>query len=136
MATLNVGFGPALHAEVHVTNAMRVGAGGAYLASFGTGEAPRQVGFFGRGVGELSVGPMQIGVAHHDPYLATGADYDESYAGLRKPSNQLYRKQRDYWAIGASGGFLWVGGQFELHPLQMADFLAGWFLMDPLQDDI
>lgn len=133
--SVNVGFGPALHAEVHVTNAMRFGMGGAYLASVGSGEAPRQFGFFARGAAEVSAGPMQAGMAHYEPYLATGSEFDESYMGLSKPSNQLYRKQRDYWSVGFSFGFLLVGAQVEFHPVQLVDFMAGWFMMDPLQDD-
>ena len=48
----------------------------------------------------------------------------------------MYRNKVDYWGIGASGGFLVVGGQFEIHPLQIADWFVGWFTFDPLNDDL
>jgi hypothetical protein len=142
--TINAGIGPAAHAEVHLTNGGRFGVGGAYLASFGLSEAPREWGFFGRGVGELAVGPIQGGVVHYEQYLASGEDYDEAYGSLveepfsldvRAPSDQLFRKKRDYWSVGFSLGVLMVGGQFEMHPVQFFDWMAGWVLCDPLQDD-
>jgi hypothetical protein len=136
MFTLNAGFGPTLHAEAHFTNALRFGVGGSYLASIGTGEAPRQIGLFGRGAAELSLGPLQWGVIHYNPHLATKLQYDESWMDLRLPSEQLYRKQRDYWAIGGSWGLIYVGWQAEFHPLQFFDFMAGLMTFDPLQDDI
>jgi hypothetical protein len=133
--TANVGIGPAAHAEIHFTQACRFGVGGAYLASFGTGEAPREFGMFGRSIGEFSFGPAQMGSVEYDPYLSTGENYGESYADIRRPSELLYRKKRDYWSFGFSGGLAIFGFQFEFHPLQALDFFAGWFGKDPLQDD-
>lgn len=133
--TLNVGFGPAMHAEIHLTDAMRLGAGGAYLASVGTGEAPREYGFFGRGVGEMAAGPFQMGVSHYEPFLATGRDFDDSYRAMMRPYDQIFRKKRDYWSFGVSAGFLIAGFEFQLHPLQFYDFMMGWAGKDPMQDD-
>lgn len=136
MVTLNAGLGPALHGEVHITNAARLGVGGAYLASFGTGAAPRDFGFFGRGIAELSLLPWSAQINHWDEYLSTGEDFDVTTVDFRSPTEQVFRRKADYWSVGASAGFLIVGGQIELHPLQMADWLLGWFTIDFLNDDL
>lgn len=136
MVTLNVGVGPALHAEAHITNAARLGVGGAYLASVGTGAAPREAGFFGRGVGELSIFPWHAQRLHWDEYLSTGTSFDSQKVGLVSPTELLYRRKSDFWSVGASVGVLLVGGQIEIHPLQIADWLAGWVTIDFLHDDL
>jgi len=135
--TLNVGVGPALHAELHATNFLRLGAGGAYLASFGLGEQPREAGFFARGLAELSLLFLQTSILHYHPYLSTGDAYDDAYGfEVREPWDQLYRKKRDYWGVGGSIGFIAVGGQAEIHPVQIFDFFAGIVVCDPMQDDL
>jgi hypothetical protein len=136
MFTLNVGFGPALHAEAHITQAARLGIGGAYLASIGTGAAPREAGLFGRGIGELTLLPWSWHKIHYDEYMSTGEDFDLTEAAFQGPTQLMYRSKVDYWSIGASGGFLLVGGQAEIHPLQIADWLLGWFTIDFLHDDL
>jgi hypothetical protein len=134
--TVNVGVGPALHAEAHATNFVRLGAGGAYLASLGTGAAPREAGFFGRGIGEFTLLNWSAKRVHYDEYLSTGKDYDLTSVEFRDPTQQLYRKKEDFWSVGGSLGLLIVGGQLEVHPVQIADWLTGWVGIDFLNDDL
>jgi len=134
--TINAGIGPALHLEGHITQAARLGVGGAYLASVGTGSAPREAGFFGRGIAEVALLPWHAQIVHWDEFLSTGTDYDLSAVEFRTPEQQLFRKKVDYWSVGISGGVLIIGGQIEIHPVQIGDWFLGWFTVDFLNDDL
>ena len=57
------------------------------------------------------------------------------FAGLHKPGMPAYQMVRDYWALGASATAGIIGAEIEFHPLQLADFLAGWVGVDFLNDD-
>ncbi len=64
--------------------------------------------------------------------VATGVT---DMTGFQKSSAGLYQDYRDFWGIGASLGFVIVGASVEIHPVQIFDFLAGFFLVDVANDD-
>jgi hypothetical protein len=55
--------------------------------------------------------------------------------GIHRPSDPLYREFRDYWAIGGGGTVGFLGAEIDFHPMQLADFLAGFVGIDFLNDD-
>jgi len=55
--------------------------------------------------------------------------------GLHRPSDPLYREFRDYWAIGGGGTVGFLGAEIDFHPMQLADFFAGFVGVDFLNDD-
>jgi hypothetical protein len=134
--TLTVGGGPAMHAEVHVTDAFRFGLGGGLQATFGLSEAPGQGGFYKRSFFEAAVGPVQVGRVEHSSIVSSVRPIDEKYDGISLPEDYLYQAKRDYWSVGASAAAFVVGAQVEIHFLQMFDWFAGFALADPLRDDI
>lgn len=69
---------------------------------------------------------------------STGGAYavKTSTVGLKKPSQHLYQEARDYWAIGGRAEAGIFGANVELHPVELADWLGGFFFLDPLHDDL
>jgi hypothetical protein len=58
-----------------------------------------------------------------------------SLRGAQRPTDPIYQDYLDYWAIGATATVAFGGGHFELHPVQLADFFAGFAGVDFLNDD-
>ncbi|MEM4247783.1 MAG: hypothetical protein QXH80_00800 [Candidatus Nanoarchaeia archaeon] len=49
---------------------------------------------------------------------------------------EVYKKQyRDFWAIRVSGGWF-VTAQVEVHPIDLADFILGFFFIDFKENDL
>ena len=47
----------------------------------------------------------------------------------------VYQGDRDYWAVGARATALVVGAEARVHPLELADALAGFVFIDFLRAD-
>lgn len=55
------------------------------------------------------------------------------------PLDSIYQDELDYWAVGMGLGLgppVGLGFKFDLHPLQLADFLGGFVCVDFLNDDM
>jgi hypothetical protein len=70
--------------------------------------------------------------------VGTHGAHEKSFsaAGLQRPSGYIYQHERDYWGIGGKVIALVVGAEAELHPLELADALAGLLFIDFLRDDV
>jgi|GEM_PF-862514 len=134
--TVEAGGCLGIGAKVQVTDGFSVGLQAA------AGEA-----MFGLDRRNISVRATQEEFAHLLPagsvYLSearasTSGSYGmmSSQSGLKLPSDQMYQRARDYWAIGAQAEALGIAANVKFHPLELFDFLAGFFLFDPLKDDI
>jgi hypothetical protein len=68
----------------------------------------------------------------------TGGAYAFTYgnAGVKKPSNAIYQRARDYWSVGARAEAAIAAVNAEVHPLELWDFVGGIFFLDPLKDDV
>ncbi len=55
--------------------------------------------------------------------------------GLHRPSNEIYQTFRDYWAVGFGLTAGLAGMDFDLHPVQLVDFLLGVLFIDFASDD-
>jgi hypothetical protein len=62
--------------------------------------------------------------------------YSYNVSGVPSWDDKVFaEKTLDFWDIGASAGFGWNFG-FFLHPMEIADFAAGFFLIDLSGDDL
>ncbi len=135
VVTLSVHLGPGLYADPHVTRGLQVAGGLRSTGGIGLHET-RSLGLKSQseaGLSLLAAGTHSYGGA----LIGTSglrAASDGTF-GLHRPMDELYQEMRDYWAVGASATAIFIGAEFDLHPLQLADFLAGFVGLDFLNDD-
>ena len=131
---LHVGLG--VLANVHATRAVQVGAGLRTKAGLGFHQQ-RSLGFAAEsevGVSVLGLGAQSFaGSMTGTSGVITSGD---SFAGLHRPSSDLYQEYRDYWAIGADVTAGLTGVSVDIHPIQIFDLIGGLFLIDFARDDI
>jgi hypothetical protein len=134
--SFDVHLGPGLLVDVHATRAVHLPAFGGRLVG-GIGWYPqRSLGMQTQAEGTLSFLPMGTSSYSGSRYGTSGQQaISTSLSGLHRPSHELYTYYRDYWALGASVTGVIAGFGFDLHPLQVGDFLAGVVGFDPLNDD-
>jgi hypothetical protein len=136
LITVEVGVCLGIGVKAQATDALSVGL----QASAGEGV----FGLVGR---NLSVRATQEEFAHLLPvgsaYLAEARAYTagsygmmSSQAGVKSPTDHMYQRARDYWAIGAQAQALDIAANVKFHPVEVFDFAAGLFFFDPLKDDI
>jgi hypothetical protein len=130
---LHLGFG--LYGNVHLTRALQAGVGARGVTGVGWHER-RSLGLRSEEASGLVL--FALGAEGTSGTL-TGTSglfsWSETLAGLQRPEHVLYQEVRDYWAVGGALTALVLGIDFELHPLQVADFAAGWLTVDFLGDD-
>lgn len=122
-------------AEVHFTRAGQLGLDGGYSLSLGWFDH-RALGGRYQVFTTAEIGP------YASRYLLIGGG---STAGLQLVLDQsngtdtpylpLYQEFRDFWAVGASAMLISYGAAVDLHPVEIADFIAGFVLADFLRDD-
>ncbi|MBW2282114.1 MAG: hypothetical protein JRG76_17275 [Deltaproteobacteria bacterium] len=137
LVTFNVHIGFGAYANVHATRAAQLGGG--LRSKFGVGlhdqrsigiASEAEVGVAALAFGSQSFSGSSVGVPGG---VAAGG---EAMLGAHRPSQSLYQDYRDYWAVGASATVLFVGAEFDFHPMQIFDFIGGVFLLDFARDDM
>jgi len=130
---LHLGFG--LYGNVHLTRALQAGLGARGVTGVGWHER-RSLGLRTEEASGFVL--LALGAEATSGTL-TGTSglfsWSETLAGLERPEHVLYQEVRDYWAVGGALTAFVLGIDFELHPLQVADFAAGWLTVDFLGDD-
>jgi hypothetical protein len=58
-----------------------------------------------------------------------------SESGLHNPTSKIYADYKDYWAVGGGATLLFFGAEADIHPIQVFDFIVGFLLFDPLNDN-
>lgn len=133
--SFDVHVGTLAHVNVHLTRAVQFGAGARAVAGLGWHDQ-RSFGTLTQaesGLALLGAGAQgYYGILAGTSGIKTTAD---GIAGLHGPRDRLYQEFRDYWAIGLELTAGVVGLEFDFHPLDMVDFLLGWFTVDILNDD-
>ena len=82
----------------------------------------------------IFVGEENFSVVESTPLVSR---YVEMRAGFPEPTQRVYDffdGPRDYWAFGGALG-LFVDGELYVHPVELADFILGFFLIDIKNDD-
>jgi hypothetical protein len=136
IVSVSAGLGGGAYANAHVTRAVQVGlgAGGGVDAGWWQDR-------------ELGVGTDYIAGAAFGPWMAetegrsragtAGVHTDRlAVQGPCTPTDPVHRVHRDYWGIGARVIALLVGAEVEVHPVEIADAVCGFFLVDFRRDDI
>jgi hypothetical protein len=129
----HVGIG--LYGSLHLTRAFQVTAGARGTGGLGWHDqrslgilSQAESGFTVIGLGAESYAGSLVGTSG----VRASAD---AMAGLHRPSLRLYQQLRDYWAVGFAATLGVAGVELDLHPVELADFFAGWFGVDFLHDD-
>ncbi len=134
--SLGLGIGPAAKLELRATRACDFG-GGVGAAAYAVKDYNRQYG-----------GCLQNGYDWSFTCLGdeneqrTGSRWVKSdwyqYTGIPSYKAQEYDRfegSRDYWEIGGEGGAGLIG-RAAIHPINIADFITGWFFIDLAGNDI
>ncbi len=133
--SFDVHVGPGVLVNVHLTRAVQLGAGARAVAGIGWHDH-RSLGFLAQSEAEVVI--PAVGTS---AWAGAMAGTSGIYAGsdgifdLHRPTIPLYQDFRDYWAVGFSTTAVTAGFDFDLHPLEIADFLAGLLTIDFLRDD-
>ena len=134
--SVSLGFGPVIEARLMATRAIDVGAG-IGMAAKAYKLHNRQYGF---GVEDgwywsfICIGEEDFSVFES---VGTVQMFDETRTGFPEPTQRVYDffdGARDYWAFGGALG-LGLDGELYVHPVELADFVLGFFLIDIKQDD-
>ena len=136
VVTVRVGLEGGLYAEAHATRALQagIGAGGGFEIGW---SQKRELAVGTTSFSGLALGPVSLEEENWSRAGTGGlAGHRFSVAGLNAPSDFVYQRHRDYWGIGARVILLLVGVEVEVHPVELADAVSGFFLADFLQDDI
>ena len=135
--SVNLGAGLVAQARLMCTRAIDVGAGWGTTAKLYKSHN-RQ---YGVGIEEMwyysliSIGEEHYSMLNNSAWVD---NYVEMRSGVPDPTVRTYdffKGPRDYWAIGGSLGFL-IDGDLYLHPLEIADFVLGFLLIDIKEDDL
>jgi len=122
-----------LHVNAHATRAIQVGAGNTNEnINLGLGYKRQLFPWFEEKY-ELAAGPLTFCKFK----ISQGNDKtDFGKAGVLLPTDEPFQKDlMDYWGVGAEVTFLPVGVKAEVHPVEIADLLLGFFFIDILKDD-
>lgn len=133
--SFDVHLGIGLWVDAHATRAIQVGLGGRTVAGVGW-HTNRSLGLQTQsqaGVNLLAFGTEGYSAMHAGTSGVRAGSWSE--AGLHNPSSTIYQDYKDYWAVGGSVTALFVGADADVHLIQVYDFLVGWLLFDPLNDD-
>ena len=134
--TVNIGFGAIAEARLMATRAVDVGAGYGLTAKMFKAHN-RQYGF---GIEEgwywsfIFVGEESYTIRDSTSLVDK---YIEMRAGFPSPTRRCYdifEGSRDYWAFGGALGLL-LDGEVYIHPVELADFVLGLFLIDIKNDN-
>ncbi|MFZ2654999.1 MAG: hypothetical protein WAX69_08770 [Victivallales bacterium] len=135
IVTMDVGAGASFGADVRVTRWFQLG--GMTIDRYFVGKnCSRQ---FGGGY-EAGWNYEMFCVDSEFKYVDYTSGTMHKYVVKRKPlglarfSENTFEKSRDFWEIGANAGWL-VSVGVAMHPVELADFLTGLFLIDLKKDD-
>ena len=136
MFSLTLGFGPAIGAEVQATKYLGLGGQVGPTVQMIKGYN-RQYGFAQQNGWDASF--LMISSEQRERSEAMGSVKDYYYFSTGIPTMEkniygYYKGARDFWAVGGKLGAL-VEVQAYLHPIEIADFLLGWFFIDLKGDD-
>ena len=137
MFSLNLGFGPKIKAEFRVTRAFSFGSG-IGVSALMVKDYNRQYGFALENGWDGYFTCVFAEDTERKPTTRLVKEFWYHEAGFPNPNSEIYNiytGARDYWELGVDAAFL-VDVHFALHPIDIADFLSGWFFVDLKGDDI
>ena len=135
LVTFDVHLGTGLYLNAHATRAAQAGLGVRATAGLGA-HSHRSVGMQGQAEGSTAIGPVGT-LAYAGGTVGTSGvrATSDAFSGLHRPTGQIYQEYWDYWGVGVAAMLLVVGVEADFHPVQLADFFAGFAEVDFLCDD-
>lgn len=132
-----IGFGAESGVEVRLTRLCQIGGlyGDTYFVEKGFDRR------FGGGYDDgynFQLVALASEKRYQDPTFGSVEQFicKQSKAIVPSPNDPLYKeKNRDYWAIGVEGGWL-VKVRVDIHPVEIADFLASLIALDITGDNL
>jgi hypothetical protein len=134
--SIEVGFGPAIRAEVRATRAFAFG-GGVGIVATAVKDYNRQYGACLDNGWDGAFTCVAIEDSERTHTTRWVKEYWEVDSGIPLPDKQIYNfytGARDYWELGVDFSAL-IHFHFALHPVDIADFVTGWFFIDLKGDD-
>lgn len=132
--SVTITTGPHWGASAWITRAGQVTAFGGGSVGLGYFQK-RNIGLKAEASGEIGLGPIVPTVIGGSRAGSNGVDFVLTKDIWHKPSDDLYEHYRDYWGVGAKVGLAIIGFEIEIHPVEIFDFGAGFFLYDIGNDD-
>ena len=136
-----LGVGPVVEARLMATRAIDFGLGvGMTAKAYKTHNRQYGLGIEEGWYWSFIVGAEDYVISDTTPLVqefSTAYPVDDLWVGFPLPNERVYDffdGPRDYWAIGGSLG-LFVDGDLYVHPLELVDFVLGFFLIDIKDDD-
>ncbi len=136
MFSLELGFGPVVRLELRATRAFDFGGG--------IGVCPKIVKDYNRQYGvciDSGWNGAFTCISAEDATRNHTSRWVKEYwyvaEGIPLPTENVYNfytGERDYWEIGVDAALL-VQFHAALHPIDIADFITGWFFIDLKGDD-
>lgn len=85
----------------------------------------------------IEIFPFELGTMG-EVHASTGGARAIAYAkaGIKSPLDDVYQKSRDFWGVGAEVQLAPIALKVGIHPVEIADLLAGFFFIDILRDDL
>jgi hypothetical protein len=137
MFSLTLGFGPAIGAEVQVTESCALGGEVGCTAQIVKG-INRQYGFAVDNGWDASFLMVSAETRERQDSIGSVKDYYFHSTGVPTPNREepydFHSGQLDFWAIGAKAAAL-VEVKVDIHPVEIADFILGWLFIDIKDDD-
>lgn len=135
MESFDLHLGTGVFVNLHLTRAAQIGAGARAVGGIGWHEhrslgvqAQTETAFDLPAVGTSALWIGQAGTS--GVRAAADGTFD-----LHRPSAPIYQQYRDYWGVGFALTVLFIGIDYDFHPVEAADFVAGLATVDFLRDD-
>ena len=136
VVSFHVGLEGGALADVHMTHAAQLEAGACGGMQLGWWHG-RNLAVGSGNVAGFALGPFNCeGEGFTRVGTRGAATRSYSLVTMSRPTDYVYQRYRDYWGIGARATVLAVGAEVELHPVEFADALCGFFFVDFLRDDL
>jgi hypothetical protein len=136
MFSLTLGFGPAIGLKAHCTQYVAIGAEVGATAQMVKG-INRQYGFCRSNGWDASF--LMIGAESREVDEPVGSVkkyffYTTGVPSMSKVPYDFHNGAKDFWSIGAKFAAL-VEFKFDIHPVEIADCVLGFFFIDIKGDD-
>lgn len=135
ITSFSIGTGVASALKVRVTRAFGFGWGIGPSGKF-VKDYDRRIGFALDKDKEIFLPGAGIGDVQREYTTGNLIDYWFQYEGMLLPGNPIFARDKayDYWAIEVEAA-AFVGVKVAIHPLEIADFIAGIFFYDGISKD-
>ena len=134
--SMTVGFGPAIGAKLQCTKYIAVGGEVGFTAQLVKG-VNRQYGFAVENGWDASF--LMISAENRERDESIGSVKNYYYYSTGVPSMDkipydFHNGAKDFWGVGATLAAL-IEIKAEINPVEIADFVLGWFFIDIKDDD-